>query len=70
MSTTQQIETMDSNTRIDLCMSVLCACAPEGKTLTLDAIADICECSQQKISHIEQCALKKLQSRIRFYDHI
>lgn len=47
--------------RIDLALSVLCATAAKGESLTTYEIADICDCSQTLISQTLRNALNKLR---------
>ncbi|CAA0111563.1 Uncharacterised protein [BD1-7 clade bacterium] len=50
---------------IDLGLSVLCALADEGETLTLDAIAEVCNCRRNAIWMAERKALAKLRQRLQ-----
>ena len=46
---------------IDLGLEVIEALRVPGESLSLQAIADVCGCSQQRIRQIEQRALAKLR---------
>jgi len=49
---------------IDLGLSVLCAVAEKGDTLSSNQIAEVCDCSVQVICNITNKALKKLRKKI------
>ncbi len=46
---------------IDLPLEVLCCVTPEKRTMTVDDMADVCECSRDIIFGIERRALAKLR---------
>ena len=46
---------------IDLGLSVLCATAKTGQTLSTRAIAEVCDCHRNVIFYAEKSALKKLR---------
>lgn len=56
--------------KIDVGISVLCALASPGQTLTYQAIAEVCDCHRNRIMDIEKKALAKLRRRINIYDHL
>ena len=50
-------------TNIELGLSVLCAIAEQGESLTQQEIADVCDCSRATIWTIEKRALRKAHTR-------
>jgi transcriptional regulator len=49
--------------QVDMSLSVLCAVATRGETLTQQEIADVCGCSRANIFNIEKRALLKARTR-------
>lgn len=47
---------------IDIGLAVIEAVRPQGVRVTIEDIADICECSVMAIKHIEWQAMKKLRT--------
>lgn len=49
---------------IDLGLAVLSIVNREGQRMTLEEIADVCECSIERVRQIEARALAKMRSRL------
>lgn len=49
------------NPDIDLGLSVLCALAEDGQTLTFREMAEVCDCSPQLLHNASVSAIKKLK---------
>lgn len=47
---------------IDIGLAVLCAITPRDHNWSLEDIAEICECTRNRIWEIERSALRKLRS--------
>lgn len=60
----------DKSIGIDIGLSVLCATAKPGQTLSYVAIAEVCGCNQGYIQQVQMNALRKLKNRIRLLDHL
>lgn len=52
----------DNAPDIDLGLSVLCALAKPGQTLSLRDIAEVCDCSKQVIHCMEKAAMEKIRA--------
>lgn len=50
---------------IDLGLAVLSVVNTGHQRMTLEDIADVCECSIERVRQIEERALKKLRARLR-----
>lgn len=59
-----------ANINIDIGLSVLCAVSQRGDVLTIDDIADVCECSRNSIILLEKKALKKLKKKLNRDDFL
>ncbi|MBL1321539.1 MAG: hypothetical protein COA63_010840 [Methylophaga sp.] len=65
---------VDNQISIDIGLAVLCCVSDRGQTLSLRAIADVCDCSKTYIDNLEKSALKNLQlaiqSKLYLYDYL